>query len=205
LSNYYPVTIESQGFTYGSLEAAFQAAKCIRESDREKFEHYTAAEAKKAGRRVDCRSNWESNKKEVMLDLLRIKFGRCPELGDKLLATGNAELIEGNTWHDQYWGSCTCPKCRENEGENHLGKLLMLVRAELLEQMKVISALLPNGNAILARVSKDPASPGICLYLLNADGTEQLVGSAIHKELEPGESGLVVQAHGTEKDGVLNA
>ena len=44
--------------------------------------------------------------------------------------TGDAELIEGNTWHDNYWGVCSCSKCN-GRGKNRLGKLLMKVREEL--------------------------------------------------------------------------
>lgn len=37
---------------------------------------------------------------------------------------------EGNTWGDKFWGVC------DGEGENHLGKLLMEVRAELTKHLK---------------------------------------------------------------------
>ena len=40
-------------------------------------------------------------------------------------------LIEGNYWHDNYWGNCLCPKCKEIEGQNQLGKILMKVRSTL--------------------------------------------------------------------------
>jgi predicted NAD-dependent protein-ADP-ribosyltransferase YbiA (DUF1768 family) len=66
-----------------------------------------------------------------MLHLLRAKFISIPEHAEKLLATGNATLIEGNHWHDQYWGDCTCAKHRDVPGMNILGKLLMQVREEL--------------------------------------------------------------------------
>jgi hypothetical protein len=42
-------------------------------------------------------------------------------------------LIEGNWWHDNFYGSCTCNKC-VNKGENNLGKILMKIREELLEK-----------------------------------------------------------------------
>ena len=53
------------------------------------------------------------------------KFTQNPGLLDKLLATGDAELVEGNTWGDQVWGVC------DGVGENHLGKTLMRIRSEL--------------------------------------------------------------------------
>jgi predicted NAD-dependent protein-ADP-ribosyltransferase YbiA (DUF1768 family) len=65
-----------------------------------------------------------------MLQGLRLKFA-IPELAEKLLATGDAELIEGTTWHDNTWGNCSCPQCENIPGENRLGKLLMQVREEI--------------------------------------------------------------------------
>jgi predicted NAD-dependent protein-ADP-ribosyltransferase YbiA (DUF1768 family) len=59
-----------------------------------------------------------------MRDLLRQKFAH-PELRRLLLATGDAELVEGNTWGDRFWGVCA------GRGQNHLGRLLMAIRAEI--------------------------------------------------------------------------
>jgi ribA/ribD-fused uncharacterized protein len=84
----------------------------------------TAGQAKRMGRRVTKRDDWESIRIGVMKDLLRQKFGDEP-FRSQLLATGTQELIEGNTWNDVFWGVC------DGEGENWLGKLLMEVRAEL--------------------------------------------------------------------------
>ena len=71
------------------------------------------------------RDNWSRIKNDVMLKLLRRKFVSGSHYATLLLDTGGAELIEGNTWGDTYWGVC------DGVGENHLGKLLMLVRDEL--------------------------------------------------------------------------
>jgi predicted NAD-dependent protein-ADP-ribosyltransferase YbiA (DUF1768 family) len=65
-----------------------------------------------------------------MMRGLRLKF-QDPKLRAMLLATGNEELIEGNTWHDNTWGDCSCDACKDIEGKNMLGKLLMKVRDEL--------------------------------------------------------------------------
>ena len=48
----------------------------------------------------------------------------------QLLETGDEELIEGNRWHDNVFGSCFCPKCGD-KGQNMLGKLLMELRDKL--------------------------------------------------------------------------
>jgi hypothetical protein len=58
------------------------------------------------------------------LELLAQKFS-YPYYRDLLLATGDAELIEGNVWNDVFWGVCN------GIGKNWLGKLLMQVREVL--------------------------------------------------------------------------
>ena len=66
-----------------------------------------------------------------MLLCLRLKFRQNPRLRECLLSTQDAVLVEGNTWHDNYWGNCRCRKCRRHKGLNRLGRLLMQVRAEI--------------------------------------------------------------------------
>jgi predicted NAD-dependent protein-ADP-ribosyltransferase YbiA (DUF1768 family) len=65
-----------------------------------------------------------------MKDILTAKF-TVPELREKLKATGDATLIEGNHWHDNRWGKCTCERCQNKDGQNWLGKILMEVRDSL--------------------------------------------------------------------------
>jgi ribA/ribD-fused uncharacterized protein len=81
--------------------------------------------AKAIGRRCPCRPDWDVVKLAVMERLLRLKFAPGSSLATALLSTGTEELIEGNTWGDHFWGVCN------GQGENHLGKLLMLIRADL--------------------------------------------------------------------------
>ena len=59
------------------------------------------------------------------------KKANLAELREKLKATGDATLIEGNHWHDNRWGKCTCDKCQNKEGQNWLGKILMEIRETL--------------------------------------------------------------------------
>ena len=66
-----------------------------------------------------------------MYFLVLLKFQSHEDLRNQLFATGDAELIEGNDWHDNYWGNCECPRCVSIEGQNHLGKILMRVRNNL--------------------------------------------------------------------------
>lgn len=73
------------------------------------------------------RKDWFDVNLAVMKTLLRIKFMRGSMVAMALLATGDAELIEGNFWHDEFWGMDD----RTWRGENHLGRQLMEVREEL--------------------------------------------------------------------------
>lgn len=65
-----------------------------------------------------------------MEEILKCKFSN-ENLEKKLLATGDTELIEGNYWHDNFWGQCYCSRCKYIIGHNHLGKLLVKIRNDL--------------------------------------------------------------------------
>ena len=134
LSNFYLTPVVFEDLTYPSSECAFQAAKCANPDDRIPFTRMLPGAAKRAGRQVQLRRDWDAMKDEVMEEILRDKFTRTPALRDALLATGNAELIEGNYWHDNYWGACTCPTCAGKIHRNRLGELLMKLRRELQEE-----------------------------------------------------------------------
>ena len=136
LSNFYPCTVNFEGLTYRNTEAAFQAQKCSSEEDKVKYTLIkNPVRAKQMGKKEpNLPANWGELSLEVMLGVLRAKFA-VPELAEKLLATGDAELVEGNTHHDNLWGNCTCPKCVNKVGQNRLGKLLMQVRKELREHV----------------------------------------------------------------------
>jgi ribA/ribD-fused uncharacterized protein len=124
--------VQYDGIFYKTVEHAYQAAKTVDEAERRRI-HVAKhpGEAKKVGKKLTLRPNWDEIKLDIMLDLLKQKFS-VGEFRIKLIDTGDAELIEGNTWHDNYWGDCVCskPKC-DDLGRNWLGKLLMQVRKEL--------------------------------------------------------------------------
>ena len=132
LSNFYHAPFTFAGKLWPTVEHAFQAAKTLHPDLREKIRsQVTPGEAKALGRVVELRNNWEQIKVTIMGELLQEKFIQHHDLGSKLLATGNEELIEYNTWHDNIWGDCTCAKCAGISGENLLGKLLMETRRKL--------------------------------------------------------------------------
>lgn len=122
LSNFYPCPSILDGIEYSTLEHSFQAAKTRSLTERWLiFKADSPGRAKRLGRKVTRRPDWEQVKLQIMADLLVQKFS-IPSLRAKLMATGNRELIEGNDWGDRFWGVC------RGEGINHLGRLLMIVR-----------------------------------------------------------------------------
>ena len=128
LSNFYWNEIEHEGIKYPTNEHFFQAMKTLDREERLQIaQSLTPGWAKRMGRQVALRPDWEDVKEDIMLEGLCLKFAD-EQLADWLLETGNAVLVEGTTWHDNEWGDCSCPKCRNIVGKNKLGKLLMQVR-----------------------------------------------------------------------------
>lgn len=130
LSNFY----EGKVFTYRGLrftntEAPFHAEKCW--SRAKDFEMERPSQSKKLGRKVLMRKDWDQIKDKVMYDVCYAKFTQDPVLKTKLLATGDRELVEGNTHGDRCWGM-TCSN-GVWIGENRLGKVLMKLREDLRE------------------------------------------------------------------------
>lgn len=127
LSNFYPCKITIAGYTFPSVENAYQAMKCANPNDYSQFVNIGPAEAKKLGRKIQLRNDWEQIKYNVMRQLLDLKFQ------DKILLrmlqdTAPESIIEGNYWHDNYWGMCQCDKCKDKIKHNHLGELLQRKR-----------------------------------------------------------------------------
>lgn len=135
LNNFYPDEILYEGIRYKALEYGFAAAKT--NDVALKYRISTASspgEAKRMGREVVLREGWDQYLRyTVMEELLALKFGSGSELGNRLLDTGDAVLIEGNTWHDQTWGDCRCGRCVQ-PGMNLLGWMLMRRRERLRER-----------------------------------------------------------------------
>lgn len=129
LSNFWYVDIPFEGTTYPSLEHAYQAAKTKDPSKRVLVRAcQTPGHAKRAGQGLTLRADWEKVKLRIMEQLLRHKFDPLHNrrLADALVETHPCMLIEGNHWGDTFWGVCN------GKGENHLGKLLMMIRSDLV-------------------------------------------------------------------------
>lgn len=126
LSNFHPCVVVYERVEYPSLEHAYVAAKTKSELLRnEVLQKSKPGEVKRLGKKFP-KEDWYTDefRLSVMEYLLLQKFNpeTHPILADNLLATGDEDLCEGNTWGDTFWGVC------RGEGENNLGKLLMKVR-----------------------------------------------------------------------------
>ena len=131
LSNFYPSPITFDGITFPTVENWFQAWKTENSAEFKAIATAdTPGKSKRLGRYCTLRKDWEEVKTDVMMRGLRLKF-QDPKLRAMLLATGDEELIEGNTWHDNTWGNCVCAKCQDVPGRNMLGMLLMELRTEI--------------------------------------------------------------------------
>lgn len=133
LSNFYPLgtPIEHDGISYPTVEHAYQACKTESPAFRQAIAVLpTAAEAKRSGRNLSVREDWDAIKVTVMETLVVKKFLVNPDLQKRLLSTGDAVLEEGNHWKDTFWG------VYNGVGENHLGKILMRTRARFASLRK---------------------------------------------------------------------
>ena len=132
LSNFWPAQVLFDGVTYLSVEHAYVASKTLCLETRAKITKiHSPGQVKRYGRTLVLRPDWDDVKLGIMRQLVTSKFS-SHHLAQLLLATGDAELIEGNTWGDKFWGVC------RGEGSNHLGKILMDVRAQIRADRKAV-------------------------------------------------------------------
>lgn len=125
LSNFYERPLTYGGINYQNSEAAFQAQKALDIETRKAFAEMKPDEAKRRGKTVPLRDDWEAVKMQIMYEVCLAKFSQNPDLAERLIATGDEHLEEGNTWGDTTWGTVN------GIGENKLGKVLMRIRSEL--------------------------------------------------------------------------
>ena len=126
LSNFFEFDVTYNGITFKNNEAAFQAQKCP--SRINEFVNLPPNKAKRLGRKVDLRSDWDQVKDQIMYEICKCKFTQHPILKFMLINTYGHTLVEGNWWNDTYWGVC------KGVGQNKLGKILMRIREELIHE-----------------------------------------------------------------------
>lgn len=124
LSNMYHSPIKVNGLVFTCAEAAFQSFKTLDKEERKKFQNIPGTKAKKLGKKVALRPDWNEIKIEVMHCVVKTKFKQNPELIPRLKAIPG-EIVEDNTWNDTFWGRCN------GIGKNTLGQILMYLRRTL--------------------------------------------------------------------------
>jgi len=142
-----------QEFCFPTAEHAFHANKCTKLEDVEKFVDpgLSAEDAKKVGRQITLRGDWEEVKRNVMRSVLLKKYEQNADLLDILLKTGSAYLVEHLPEKgDAFWGDD-----HDGSGQNILGQLLMEVREELGTELvpfrgenELVKQLYTSGSAI---------------------------------------------------------
>lgn len=129
LSNFWPSPLVVDGIVFATVEHAYQAAKVTDRAERERIAaRASPGWAKREGRKLPLRKDWDSLRVQVMEELILLKFQTHADLREKLLAMGNCYLEETNNWGDRFWG------VSKGAGENHLGRILMRVREQLKKQ-----------------------------------------------------------------------
>lgn len=132
LSNFFAHRIEFGDIWYPTNEHAFHAQKTHdQDLRREIARAKIPLDAKRMGRRLTLRDDWNEVSFRVMFLLNQAKF-RDGVLRMALMTTGESLLVEGNIWHDNLWGDCRCgrPQC-DVDGRNQLGQILMEIRSDL--------------------------------------------------------------------------
>ena len=124
-SNFIPFEkpMSYQGLSFRTPEHFFQAMKTLNYKDRARCASLgTPALAKRFGRTVTLRTDWNEIKLSVMEYALSYKFSGGLWL--ERLRREDGPFVEWNAWHDNFWGYCTCRRCKGKPHLNHLGKLM---------------------------------------------------------------------------------
>lgn len=126
-----PFHVPFLGVVVRSAEHAFNAAKTTDVIHRgQVLIAPTPSKAKARGRHVRLRPGWDEGLRVLVMQKVLVAKFDVPRLRDSLDETGTTSLVETNSWHDNFWGDCTCGRnACSDPGKNMLGELLMAVRA----------------------------------------------------------------------------
>jgi ribA/ribD-fused uncharacterized protein len=128
LKNSYPCLIIYEGEVYPSVSHAYQSAKTDDLNIRSQIQSAASSKgAENIGRSLSLIPDWDNKRLDIMASLIKSKFMDNFDLKIKLLLTGSKELIQGHSRREQFWG-----KTKNGIGENHLGKILMTVRSNIV-------------------------------------------------------------------------
>jgi ribA/ribD-fused uncharacterized protein len=140
LSNFYPDSpFYFKKTKFKTSEHFFMTFKTLDKLEQSKIINApTASAAKKLGKLVKLRPDWEDIKFNVMYMAIYLKFTQNTDILEKLLNIDDDLLIENNIHHDDVWGNCLCPKHVDKNGQNYLGRLLKKLKYDLLKELKRI-------------------------------------------------------------------
>lgn len=111
-----------------TAEHAYQASKCAFQRDVPYILNKpTPGAAKRAGRSVVMTPYWNTERFNIMYQVVEAKFDQHCDIKKMLIETGDALLVEKNTWGDKTWGMCK-GKDGKWHGQNALGVILQLIR-----------------------------------------------------------------------------
>ena len=158
LSNFTETKLHKDNFTFGSVEAMFQSYKPKDTSMRQMFQFVTASNAKRMGKSVELREDWEYVKYECMLTSLQTRYEQDEEFRNLLISTNDRYICEDTTsWHDNTWGCCSCNRCTSKVSCNLLGIALMEIRARNNPDLSTIIFTIDGEMyAITVEELKDP-------------------------------------------------
>jgi ribA/ribD-fused uncharacterized protein len=152
LSNFHQAPIRLDDEDWPTAEHYYQAQKSLDpEYRRQVRATATPGRAKRLGADPDgpvyrsrgswfrasgrsFRAGWMEMRADVMRRTVLAKFLQNPELAERLLATGDAEIVE-DSGTDTFWGAGP-----DGTGQNQLGLLLVEVRAELARRRDATTA-----------------------------------------------------------------
>lgn len=121
---------QAQKFIGGSTEEEKQAHDNFIAVWKAETPRIAAAIGRDKNRKI--RPDWEKVKVEKMFDAIYFKFTQNADIADKLLSTGDQEIVEDSPV-DWFWG-CGA----DGKGENMLGQLLMRLRCILRHNPNLI-------------------------------------------------------------------
>ena len=151
LDNFSSFAVVMNNHVWATAEHAYHSLKFDDESVLAQiFEAKSAHDAKKIAKANNDkkRKDWQEVRVPMMEKVLRLKLAQHQYVQEKLLETGEVEIIEDSP-KDSFWGGGP-----NNDGQNNLGKLWMKLREELLEQLNSeLSNYLNLVSSVLKRTS----------------------------------------------------
>jgi len=122
LSNFWASEVKYDFVKYPTVEHAYQASKTMDLGERRLIgAQETPGNAKRLGKNITLREDWDDFKIKIMFNLLLQKF-QHEQLKHELLETRGTYIEETNVWGDTFWGVC------DDKGSNILGIMLMRIR-----------------------------------------------------------------------------